>query len=368
VTDVERRKRHSTPRLARGLTWLRWTGAILAFVAVCSATVAVSSRPASASNIANQKAKAATLLSQIQRINSRVGLLGQRYDEALVKLHRLNHEIANTKNVVAQIERSVAKGNNQLRVDAIFAYVTNGAAQSTNPLFTNNASQIGSTNVYNELAQGNINTTLAGLKNYRLHLNSERALLKNQDGQAAATARQAASAFHDAKLLDASLQRALNEAKGQIANFLRQAQAAQNAQSAGILHGAQPVVGFPAPPPNPRAAIAIKTALSFIGVPYVWGGASRSGVDCSGLIMLAYAAAGIFFPHYSGAQFADTVRVPLIDLQPGDLLFYGYNGDEHVSMYLGHGEMIEAPYTGAVVHITPVRLGYGFVGAGRPRA
>jgi len=343
-------------------------GAILAFVAVCSATVAIPSRPASATNIADQKAKAATLLSQIQRINSRVGLLGQRYDEALVKLHRMNNEIANTKNVVAQIENSVAKGNNQLRMDAIFAYVTSGSAQSTNPLFTTNATQIGSTKVYSELAQGNINTTLAGLKNYRIHLTSERALLKQQDQQAADTARQAASAFHDAKLLDASLQRALGQVKGQIANFIQQAQAAQAAQSASTLQNATSSVGFPAPPPNPRAAIAIKTALSYIGVPYVWGGASRAGVDCSGLIMLAYAAAGIFFPHYSGAQFADTVRVPLVDLQPGDLLFYGYNGDEHVSMYLGKGEMIEAPYTGSYVHITPVRLGYGFAGAGRPRA
>jgi cell wall-associated NlpC family hydrolase len=83
--------------------------------------------------------------------------------------------------------------------------------------------------------------------------------------------------------------------------------------------------------------------------------------------MLAYEAAGVDLPHYSGAQFDDTERVPLYDIQPGDLLFYGYNGDEHVAMYVGHGEMIEAPETGEVVHITPVRLGYGFAGLGRVR-
>jgi cell wall-associated NlpC family hydrolase len=84
--------------------------------------------------------------------------------------------------------------------------------------------------------------------------------------------------------------------------------------------------------------------------------------------MLAYAAAGIFFPHYSGAQYADTVRVPLWDIQPGDLLFYGYDGDQHVAMYVGNHEMIEAEMTGTTVHVTPVRLGYGFAGLGRPRA
>jgi cell wall-associated NlpC family hydrolase len=64
---------------------------------------------------------------------------------------------------------------------------------------------------------------------------------------------------------------------------------------------------------------------------------------------------------------ADTVRVPLWSLKAGDLLFYGYNGSEHVTMYLGRGQMIEAPTFGEVVHVTPVRLGYGFAGAGRPR-
>jgi cell wall-associated NlpC family hydrolase len=51
---------------------------------------------------------------------------------------------------------------------------------------------------------------------------------------------------------------------------------------------------------------------------------------------------------------------------PGDLLFYGPGGSEHVAMYIGHGTMIEAPYTGAVVWLTPLRFGYGFAGAGRP--
>ena len=71
-------------------------------------------------------------------------------------------------------------------------------------------------------------------------------------------------------------------------------------------------------------------------------------------------------PHFSGAQMADSTPVPISDLQPGDLLFYGPGGGTHVAMYVGPGTMIEAPHTGASVWITGLRLGDDFVGAGRP--
>jgi len=341
---------------------------IVAVVAVCTSTVAASPRPAGASTIATERARAAVIYRQIQTINAQVETLGQKYDQAHVKLETMNNQIKNTKNVVAGIERNVAKGNDQLRQDAIFAYVTNGSAASNNPLFTKNATNIGATNVYNQLAEGNIATTLSNLKNYKIQLTQERSILAGEVQQAADATRTAAKAFHSARVLQASLQNALSQAKGQIANFIAAQEAAAAARSAQTLASATPIAGFPAPPPNSRANIAIRAAESFIGVPYVWGGASRSGVDCSGLIMLAYEAAGISFPHYSGAQYADTVRVPLIDIQPGDLLFYGYNGDQHVAMYVGHGMMIEAETTGTTVHITPIRLGYGFAGLGRPRS
>ena len=82
--------------------------------------------------------------------------------------------------------------------------------------------------------------------------------------------------------------------------------------------------------------------------------------------MLAWAAAGVNLPHYSGAQYAAVTPVPLSDLQPGDLLFYGPGGSEHETMYIGGGEMIEAAHSGTTVWITGARFGDGFVGAGRP--
>jgi peptidoglycan hydrolase CwlO-like protein len=101
--------------------------------------VAVLPRPAGASSISSDRAKATELYNQIQSTNAKVELLGQRYDEAQIKLDKFNNQISHTKETVAAIKNKVTNGTTQLRNDAIFAYVTNGAAASNNPLFSSNA-------------------------------------------------------------------------------------------------------------------------------------------------------------------------------------------------------------------------------------
>jgi len=366
VTDVVRIA-PPTLRPSKGLQLSRWTLSILAVVAVSLSTVALSSRSASASGLASEKAKAASLLAQINRINGQVEALGQSYDQAQLRLDRINSQIRNTRATVAAIQSNVNKGNAALRADAIFAYVTNGANSANNPLFSGSASKVGATNVYSQLAEGNISSTIAGLKNYKIELTQERAALQSEQRQAATAAASAARAYHSAQGLQSALDATLRQVKGKIARYIAADEAAAARKDGRRLATAKPVKGFPAPPPDSRANIAIRAALSYVGVWYRWGGASHSGVDCSGLVMLAYDAAGISLSHYSGAQWEETERVPLYDIQPGDLLFYGWHGDEHVAMYLGHGMMVEAEMTGTRVHVTPVRLGYGFAGVGRPR-
>ncbi len=364
MTVVERLGRRPTP----GRPSPRALGLVLAAATLAAGAVAVAPTVAGASSIKSDQARAKQLYNQIQTMNNRVDLLSQRYDLAQVKLHRINNEIVNTRAIVKAIQRHEATGVAQLRSDAVFAYVTNGAASASNPLFSSKASSIGATNVYSQLAQGNIATTLAGLKSDRVRLTQERSLLAAEDRSAAGAAAAAARSLHSAQSVQSALQRALNQVKGQIAQYIAAIRAAAERKAAGAIHSSHPGRGsIPAPPPNSRANRAIDAALTYVGVPYVWGGASHSGVDCSGLVMLAYAAAGIFFPHYSGAMYSDTVRVPLWDLRPGDLLFWGWHGDQHVAMYLGHHQMIEAEMTGTRVHVVPVRFGWGFAGAGRPR-
>ena len=111
----------------------------------------------------------------------------------------------------------------------------------------------------------------------------------------------------------------------------------------------------------------IARAQSQIGTPYVWGGGdangpttgvnggSVSGFDCSGLVLYAFAAAGVALPHYTGYQYQRGTQVPVNEAQRGDLLFWGPGGNQHVAIYLGDGTMIEAPQSGQNVTIAPVR-------------
>lgn len=111
----------------------------------------------------------------------------------------------------------------------------------------------------------------------------------------------------------------------------------------------------------------IARAQSAIGTPYVWGGGdangpttgvdggSISGFDCSGLVLYAFAAAGVALPHYTGYQYQRGTQIPVSEAQRGDLLFWGPGGNQHVAIYLGDGTMIEAPQAGQNVTIAPVR-------------
>lgn len=119
--------------------------------------------------------------------------------------------------------------------------------------------------------------------------------------------------------------------------------------------------------PNAKAAGAVREALTQLGVPYVWGGETQGkGFDCSGLTQWAYGKEGVNLPHDAAAQNVGQ-RVAESNLAPGDLAVW----DGHVAMYIGHGKMIEAPHTGDVVHIVPLRTtnaGDVFEGFFRPTA
>jgi peptidoglycan DL-endopeptidase RipA len=112
----------------------------------------------------------------------------------------------------------------------------------------------------------------------------------------------------------------------------------------------------------------IRRAMSQIGLPYSWGGgnangpsrgidqgANTVGFDCSGLILYAFAGVGIKLPHYSGSQYNAGRKIPSSQMRRGDLIFYGPNASQHEAMYLGNGMMLEAPYTGSQVKVSPVR-------------
>ncbi|MFE3987211.1 NlpC/P60 family protein [Nocardia tengchongensis] len=120
----------------------------------------------------------------------------------------------------------------------------------------------------------------------------------------------------------------------------------------------------------------VDRAMSQLGVVYAWGGGdedgptlgirdggtadsygdyNKTGFDCSGLMIYAFAGVGVSLPHYSGYQYTMGTRVPVGDRARGDMLFWGPGGSQHVALYIGNNKMIEAPQSGEVVKVSTVR-------------
>jgi cell wall-associated NlpC family hydrolase len=132
----------------------------------------------------------------------------------------------------------------------------------------------------------------------------------------------------------------------------------------------------PNPPPSGSssgsasgAEAAIDFAMAQMGKPYEWGADGPSTYDCSGLVMRAWQQGGVSLPHYSVEQYARSQPVALSDLRRGDLVFFASGSDYqsiyHVGLYIGSGQMIEAPYTGENVRISSIWRSSLF-GAARP--
>ncbi len=190
-----------------------------------------------------------------------------------------------------------------------------------------------------------------------------------QAAQAAQVAAQQAAAAAAARQVSAP---AVNNSSGSGSNAGNSSPNSGNGNSSGGNTGgsAAPAIAAPspappsiaAPPVGQGASGAVAAAESRVGDWYVWGAAGPSTFDCSGLVMWAYAQVGISLPHFSGAQYADTTHISMADLEPGDLVFPSDPG-QHVAMYVGGGDIVEAPFTGATVHVVP--MGSWFVLASR---
>ncbi|MFC4604627.1 NlpC/P60 family protein [Rhodococcus kronopolitis] len=134
------------------------------------------------------------------------------------------------------------------------------------------------------------------------------------------------------------------------------------------------------PKPSVSGSGAIETVIdrgmSQLGITYAWGGGDENGptlgirdggvadsygdfnkvgFDCSGLMIYAFAGIGVSLPHYTGYQYTAGEQLPTSQMKRGDMIFYGPNASQHVALYLGNGEMLEAPQSGSIVKVSPVR-------------
>ncbi|HEY8480777.1 MAG TPA: NlpC/P60 family protein [Spirillospora sp.] len=185
------------------------------------------------------------------------------------------------------------------------------------------------------------------------------------------------------------LERRLGRAQAQAAKLKRARQRAQeksdaHAALAGLSHPKAPSAETPFASVR-RGEIAARAALTWLGTPYSWGGGTTAGpslgiahganirgFDCSGLAMYAWNRAGVRLDHWTGTQWTSGPHVPLNALRRGDLVFFAKDTSDpatihHVGVYIGKGQMVEAPYTGGRVRISSIHRD-DLIGATRPSA
>ncbi|HEX5427763.1 MAG TPA: C40 family peptidase [Pedococcus sp.] len=220
--------------------------------------------------------------------------------------------------------------------------------------------------------QQHLVTQLASLRKTSVDLEKQR-----QDGLAAAAAARAAAAeaARQARLAAARAKAARDAAAKRAAEAAAKRAAAEAARQRAVAAAAEkaaakaakgrtetpsPKPSDPPPPPPPASRGGVSAVIGYaqaqLGKPYGWGASGPSSFDCSGLTMMAWRQAGVYLSHYTGAQWSETSRVAISDLRPGDLVFFGYSGpsSHHVGLYVGGGQMIEAPHTGAVVRYASI--------------
>ena len=306
--------------------------------------------------------------------------LSQQYDQAQYQLSQINSSIATTKANVAADQQQVAKNKATLSKAAVANYITDGTASAQNPIFSGNEQTLGATTEYNKIAEGDISLAVDNLHTAEHSLNTQETQLQGEQSQAQTQVTTEQNAVAQNAQAIQSQKSALSQEQGQIATLVQQQ---EQAEAAAAAQAAQQK------PTGSRSSRCRRRGCSRSVFRRRLHGGSRSQRGCAPALLPRWSRSGAGgrkpgrralrlgrrvpqglgqprlrllgahgvvlgsgrrrpLPHYSGAQMADSTPVPVSDLEPGDLLFYGPGGSEHVAMYVGPGTMIEAPYTGAV--------------------
>ena len=310
-------------------------------------------------------------MSRIQSLGQQEEALSEKYDEAQLEVQTLQSKVEASAVQLAATQATANRARLALEQDAVMAYVNGG----TSPLASSGGGVQGATT---SLLRAEYVDTLAtnqtdALDQYHLASLQEQAAESQlrKETSAAQHQLQLVSSDRNAVIgLQNQVQAEQSKVTGQIAVLVAQQQAAAAAaaaQAAAARLAAEQAAAAqiqtvsapfssafgPPPPVGHGASGAVAAAESRVGDWYQWGAAGPNTFDCSGLTMWSYAQVGVSLPHFSGAQYADTTHIPMSDLQPGDLVFPS-DPSEHVAMYVGNGEIVEAPHTGAQVHIVPM--------------
>lgn len=351
---------------------------------------------ASGDPIDEKRAEAARIQDQLDAQGTKLSIAAERFNRARNRLAEVKETMAKAEADVRRSDERMAEIRARLQLVAIAAYVGGGSSPASvlnHMARAHDDTEYVVKRQYLKTAAGDQRSIMSELKAAKEDLNGRRARLAEQEKDAEAAAEAADATRRAAQAAEDAQRAILSRVQGDLADLVAAENArrlaAEAARAPAAVAATPPPPGFDdaparpeptpvvaaaaapepvtAPPPSSKAAVAVETARAQIGKPYVWGGSGPDGFDCSGLTSYAWAAAGVYLSHDAYAQYFETTRVPVDQVEPGDLLFFGSDveGIHHNAIYVGGGQMIEASQTGVPVRYRGWRAG-DLVGAGRP--
>jgi cell wall-associated NlpC family hydrolase len=390
---------------------------VLILSPAASASPAANSHPAARASGApspGTKGEVNALEAQIAQEQQQVAVLSEQFDRSTVHLAQVQAQLRLIKARLAFDKAGNRLAHRQLQRDAVNAYIHDEPATHLSSVFSSSGASA-LHDEYEETAIGNVDAAVDAVRSSERTLTLIQRSLRNELKKAVADSSGVHASELSAQRASAAAEATLATVKGHLAQLIAQQaaqqaahlaataaragdrtarhraaqQAVQDAQVAQTIAGGSAaamaatnsanqatggvMVGTGRPvKAHGAGAIALAEAEDYLGVPYVYGGASTRGLDCSGLTMLAWQVAGSSLLHSAAMQHRQSTPVPLNQVQPGDLLFYDFGGRgiDHVAMYVGSGPygagtVIQAAHTGTVVEFDPIWT-FGLVAAGRP--
>jgi cell wall-associated NlpC family hydrolase len=323
---------------------------------------------ARAGSIGAKRAQAQGVLAKLQQLDAAAQRAKSRYEAASRTLRRVERQLAVNHQALGVARGNFSHAQHTLAKRLVAIYMSQDQQSSLAVILGARSlddliSRIETANAMSKQDSALIHQVV-GFKQQIVH---RRTLLRSERIRQRRLVAARATESNQIEGRLASERHLYNSVRSQIAQMLSAQQAAQRAaaRSARVAatQVATPKASFGPGPvsssvPGDRYASVVGIAMSYLGTPYVFGGASPSGFDCSGLVMYVYAQVGVSLPHYTVAQYnyPDSVSVSRSQLEPGDLVFFAGLG--HVGIYVGNGQFIHAPHTGSVVRIDSLSEGW----------
>lgn len=351
---------------------------------VCTASIVVGALASSAtgSPIDDKKRQAAALQAQIDANDRALVTLSERFNGATLHYNEAQAGINEAQRRTDAAEADRRRVRSILSRRAAQMYTGAGSASPLSALDAKSISEIATRTRYASAAADRDNSLMAGLQKASEALAARKADLERQRTAAQAETDAANAARAKIVSLNRQAQALQGQVKGEIATILQQQAAARVAAARRAT--AQPAPTRPArgggghssipsnfpnvPAPNAGAAAAVAFAKAQVGKGYRFATYGPDTFDCSGLTAMAWQAGGVSIAHYSGAQYEQTMRIGFGDLQPGDLIFHGPGGSDHVEIYVGAGMVVSASNPSVGVVFVPVAYNGAATGYGRVRA